>query len=191
VGGRGSRLGGVAKGNLELVPGERLVMRLLHTLAAAVPGAAVVLVGAASAYGDLGLEALDDAPAGVGPLGGLRALLLAAEEHGDSAVLALACDLPHLGAGLVTRLVHEQPDADFVAARTGALWHTLVARYSVRALDAVDAALAAGEHALQRVIGRLGPRARELSLNELERAQLHDWDSPADVAKSQRAQRNR
>jgi AraC family transcriptional regulator len=54
----------------------------------------------------------------------------------------------------------------------------------VRALDAVDATLAGGERALQRVIGRLGARAHELFVNEQERAELHDWDSPADVEKS-------
>jgi len=99
-------------------------------------------------------------------------------------VLALACDLPHLGVALVGRLSREMPGADFLAPRDGALWHTLVARYSVRALDAVDVAFASGERALQRVIDRLGSRAHELSVNDQERAELHDWDRPEDVEKS-------
>ena len=184
VGGRGSRLGGVAKGNLELDGGGRLITRLAHTVSQAVPGVEVLLVGASGAYSDLGLRVLADEPPGIGPLGGLRALLLEARAHGDDAVLALACDLPHLEAGLVARLVREAPEADFLAPRAGELWHALVARYSVRALDAVDAALAAGERALQRVIGRLGARACELAVNELERAELHDWDTPEDVERS-------
>lgn len=184
VGGRGSRLGGLAKGNLTLDGGDRLVTRLLRTVEQALPGGPVVLVGAASAYGDLGLRTLDDDPPGVGPLGGLRALLLDAERHGEASVLALACDLPHLGAGLVTRLSWEAPEADFLAPRDGALWHTLVGRYSVRALPAVDATIADGERALQRVMARLGARARELVVSERERAELHDWDRPEDIETS-------
>ena len=184
VGGRGSRLGGVAKGNLTLDGGERLVMRLVRTVEQAVPRARVVLVGAALAYADLALPVLEDDPPGIGPLGGLRALLSSTEREGGSSVLALACDLPHLGAGLVARLSREAREAAVLAPRDGALWHTLVARYSVRALPAVDATVAAGERALQRVIRRLGEEAHELVLDEHERAELHDWDRPEDVEKS-------
>jgi molybdopterin-guanine dinucleotide biosynthesis protein A len=184
VGGRGSRMGGVAKGNLALASGEKLIERLAARCREALPGAPLVLVGAADAYAELGLPALADSPPGVGPLGGLRALLHHARDNGHAAALALACDLPYLEAGLIARLASENPGAAFVAAREGELWHTLAARYSVTALAAVEATLAAGERALQRVVARLGASAQTLVLVPAETRELEDWDTPADRARS-------
>lgn len=181
VGGRGSRLGGVAKGNLALPSGERLAERLVALAGQAVAGAPIVLVGAADAYSGLGLPALSDSPPEVGPLGGLRALLLHAHGKGQRYALALSCDLPHLGPGLLARLATEAPDAECLAPREGDLWHTLVARYAVTALPELDATLAAGDRALQRFVGRLGAGAVQLAVSEAEREELRDWDTPADA----------
>jgi molybdopterin-guanine dinucleotide biosynthesis protein A len=181
VGGRGLRLGGVAKGNLALPSGEKLAERLVALCEKSLPDAPVVLVGAAEAYAALGLPALADAPAGVGPLGGLRALLLHAEALGCAHALALSCDLPYLGASLLSRLAEEAPEAACLAPREGELWQTLVARYCVGSLPELDATLAAGDRALQRFVARLGARAVELRVDAGERAQLRDWDTPADA----------
>jgi molybdopterin-guanine dinucleotide biosynthesis protein A len=181
VGGCGARMGGVVKGNLPGPGGERLLERLVGECAKALPNSVPVLIGDAAAHSDLGLRTLADAPAGIGPLGGLRALLLHAKESGAWGALALACDLPYLSAPLIARLATESPEALFVAPREGALWHTLVARYSVLSLSAVDATLAAGERALQRVVGRLGDHARVLALTPAELDELRDWDTPDDV----------
>ncbi|HSU40989.1 MAG TPA: NTP transferase domain-containing protein, partial [Polyangiaceae bacterium] len=128
VGGRGSRLGGVAKGNLALPSGETLAARLVARSRDALPGTPIVLVGAAEAYAHLGLPAVPDDPQGIGPLGGLRALLAHAEGRGRTHALALSCDLPYLEAPLIARLGVEAPAADFLAPRDGELWQTLVAR---------------------------------------------------------------
>jgi molybdopterin-guanine dinucleotide biosynthesis protein A len=181
VGGRGARMGGVVKGNLPGPGGERLLERLIGECAKAFPGGSPALIGDATAHADLGLRALADTPAGIGPLGGLRALLLHAKQSGAWGAVALACDLPYLSARLLERLATESPEAFFLAPREGALWHTLVARYSVLSLPAVDATLAAGERALQRVVGRLGEHASALSLAPDELDELRDWDTPDDV----------
>jgi molybdopterin-guanine dinucleotide biosynthesis protein A len=181
VGGRGSRLGGRDKGNLRLPGGERVIQRLVDVCANALPTAPQVLVGASEAYGDLDLLALADEPAGVGPLGGLRALLLHARETGCAGAVVLACDLPYVSETLVRLLATEAPEAAFLAPRSGELWETLTARYSVTALEAVDAALGAGERALQRVIRRLGAGAKELELDAASREELRDWDTPEDL----------
>jgi molybdenum cofactor guanylyltransferase len=181
VGGRGLRLEGVAKGNLALPSGEKLGERLVLRCRRALPDAPLVLVGEAQAYASLGLSALCDAPAGIGPLGGLRALLQHARALGQTHAIALSCDLPYLEAPLIVRLSREAPDSDFLAPREGELWQTLVARYSVGTLATIEAALAAGERALQRVIARLGTRAVELLVDERERAELRDWDVPDDA----------
>jgi molybdenum cofactor guanylyltransferase len=183
VGGRGSRLGGVAKGNLQTADGERLIARLIDVCREALKQPDLVLVGAADWYADLGLPTLGDAPVGVGPIGGLRALLLAAEARGVPSVLALACDLPFVSVALVRRLATEQLDAAFLSPRDGEFWQPLMARYhTAAALAAVDASLAQGERALKSVAARLGPQARALVIDELERLELRDCDSPSDLA---------
>lgn len=181
VGGRGTRMGGADKGNLRLSSGERLVERLEVEARAALPGAPLVLVGEAAPYADLGLPALADSPAGVGPLGGLRALLVEARACGRPSALVLACDLPYVTRQLMARLSWEAPSAAFLAPREGRLWHTLTARYAVSCLPALDAALEAGDLALQRLVARLGSSAVELPVTPSELLELRDWDKPEDL----------
>ena len=183
VGGRGSRMGGVAKGLLKAPGSERtLVERLLGELARAAPGAEVVLIGDATSYAAMGLRGVDDAPSGVGPLGGLLGLLLDAEQRSADLALALACDLPRLDAALLTRLLHEAVTASaFVAAQDG-VRNPLVARYQVAAaLPAAREVLHAGKRSLQAVLDRLAAGVQTLPITAAEAATLDDWDSPEDV----------
>jgi molybdopterin-guanine dinucleotide biosynthesis protein A len=57
----------------------------------------------------------------------------------------------------------------------------LCARYSLAALEAVGAALDAGERSLQRVFARLDARASALVLDAAEQRELRDWDEPSDL----------
>lgn len=182
VGGRGSRLGGIAKGNLRLPSGARVIERLVEMCRTALPGASLVLVGERPEYVDLELPSLPDAPPGIGPLGGLRAVLAHAAERGAANALVLACDLPFVTSALVTRLAVEASTALALAPRQGGLFHPLTARYSVRALSAVDQAIAAREHSLQKLFARLGDAAASLPIDAAELEALRDWDSPEDVA---------
>lgn len=181
VGGAGRRMGGVPKGLLVAPDGHALVERLLAAVRAVDRALPVVLVGAADAYAHLGLPALADDPAGVGPLGGLRALLRHAAAEGRASAIALACDLPRFGPELLRRLVHERGAALAFAPRDGELWSPLTAHYSVGALDAIDAALGAREHSLQRLFARLSHGAVECPLDARERDDLVDWDRPEDM----------
>lgn len=181
VGGRGLRMGGAAKGLLALPDGETVLARLLRVGAQAAPEATPVLVGDAAAYATFALPAISDAPRGVGPLGGLRALLADAAKKGLDGVLALACDLPYVAPALIARLTRERPDALALASRDGELWQPLAARYATGALPVLDETLAAGERSFQRFFARLGERAAELALDASERATLRDWDRPEDM----------
>ena len=181
VGGRGRRMGGVAKGNLLGYDGRPLLSRLTSVVTLALPGAPIVLVGAAAAYADRGLRALEDTPVGVGPIGGLAALLTFAREQGHQSALALSCDLPYLDAGMIRRLASEFEDAHALAPREAERWSPLTARYAESALPAVLEGIAQGVHSLQRVFERLGAGARELPLSAEERRALRDWDRPEDM----------
>ena len=185
VGGRGSRMGGVAKGLLKAPNSENtLVERLQSELARALPDAEVVLVGAAEAYTTFELMAVSDEPSGVGPIGGLIGLLAYAERRGARHVLALACDLPRLGGDLVQRLASQANEAGALVTAQGEIRNPLIARYTVaRALPAAREALSAGRRSLQAVLDRLGDDVVTLRLTEIEAATLDDWDTPDDMRK--------
>ncbi|HEY5241286.1 MAG TPA: NTP transferase domain-containing protein, partial [Polyangiaceae bacterium] len=96
VGGAGVRMGGLAKGLLRGPDGSSLVERWAGMLREL--GIPIVLVGEGAAYEGLGLPMLKDEPPGVGPLGGLVALL---RHAGTRRALAFACDMPFVSRGLV------------------------------------------------------------------------------------------
>ncbi len=174
VGGSATRMGGQPKGLLQ-TNGESLVERLVRVTRAVSPDAEIVLIGRAEAYADLGLKSLADEPAGVGPIGGLIALLSYADRSGAPSALALACDLPFVSEVLLEQLV-AAPERDVVLPQSTGIWQPLVARYRTKpALAAARAALASGERALHSVIDRLDAEA--LSVDERE---LRDWDTPED-----------
>jgi molybdopterin-guanine dinucleotide biosynthesis protein A len=183
VGGRGTRMGGVAKGLLKAPASEStLVERLRLELRSAAPGAEVVLVGDAEAYAALGVPALADEPPGIGPLGGLLGLLSYAERRAAPHALALACDLPELDRALLSRLCGESPAASVLLTAQDGVRNPLVARYAIAAaLPAARAALQAGSRSLQAVLDRLGEGVQTLQLSADEAAKLGDWDTPEDM----------
>jgi molybdopterin-guanine dinucleotide biosynthesis protein A len=183
VGGRGRRMGGVAKGLLKAPNSEStLLARLRAELASALPDAEVVLVGAAEAYVEVGLSAVNDEPSGVGPIGGMIGLLADAERRGATHVLALACDLPRIGSALLQRLAAEETHKAAVVAVQGEIRNPLIARYAVaQALPATRAVLGNGKRSLQAVLDRLGDNVAMLRLTPTEAATLDDWDTPDDV----------
>jgi len=178
VGGAGVRMGGLPKGLLRGPDGATLVERWRAMLTEL--GVAVVLVGEAAAYESLGLPVRKDEPPGVGPLGGLLALL---RHAGTVPALAFACDMPFVSRALVERLLAAPSDAPIVAPRRGALWEPLCARYDpARVLPLAVARASSTHHSLQHLLDDAGAAA--LPLLPDEDAELRDWDSPADVTGS-------
>jgi molybdenum cofactor guanylyltransferase len=175
VGGAGLRMGGRAKGLLVTPEGETLIARCRRVLWAA--GAShVLLVGAHPAYASLGLEMIPDRPAGIGPMGGLLALL---ERARDAPSVAVACDMPFVTEALVRRLL-AAPDAPITAPRRAHRWEPLCARYKGGVLPYARSAAANGHYSLQRLLDQAG--TVELPLSNEEIAALDDWDAPEDIA---------
>ena len=175
VGGAATRMGGIAKGLLTAPEGTTVVERTHRMLAGL--GLRVVLVGERPGYEALGMECIADALPGIGPLGGLLALLAAAA---GGAAIAVACDMPYLSAGLVERLLVESPHAPILAPRRAGKWEPMCARYDSARVITTARALAGGPNrSLQRLLEEVG--AVELTLRDGEGAQLRDWDRPEDV----------
>lgn len=178
VGGASRRMGGRPKGLLPGPDGVTLVERWRMVLAGL--GAAIVLVGESHAYEGLGLPMLKDNPPGIGPLGGLVALL---RHAGARPTLALACDMPFVSRGLVERLLSAPRDAPIVAPRRDGRWEPLCGRYDpVRILPLAVAREASPNRSLQRLLD--DAPTSELPLSRAEADELRDWDTPEDITTS-------
>lgn len=169
VGGRGTRMGGVAKGLLEAPEGGTLVMRwaMLFRALSIEP----VLVGEHEAYADLPLPKIADAVTDIGPLGGLLSLLERAPPNG---AIAVACDMPFVSERLLSKLASFPSDRPIVAPKRDGRWEPLFARYTPAALATARSNAASGAHSLQTLLEAAG--AEELPLDPSEAAQLEDWD---------------
>jgi molybdopterin-guanine dinucleotide biosynthesis protein A len=166
-------MGGAAKGLLRAPSGEAIVARLAAMLRSR---GEVVLVGDAAAYASIGIEAIADEPQGIGPLGGLIALLQRA--RGGHA-LAIACDMPFVSDALLAKLVNAE-DAAIVAARRDGKWEPFFARYdAARVLPIALARAARGARSMHGLLSEAG--TVELPLDAHEAAELRDWDTPDDV----------
>jgi molybdopterin-guanine dinucleotide biosynthesis protein A len=178
VGGRSTRMGGRPKGLLE-VGGETIVARWRRVFEElSVP---CVLVGDYEPYRRIGLPIIGDDPSATGPLAGLIAFLeyLTTETDAPWNGVVVACDMPYVSSSLVRKLV-AAPSAVVVAPRVDDLWQPFFARYDApRALEAARSFASRGERKLQRLLDELG--ASELALDDDERRELRDWDTPEDV----------
>lgn len=177
VGGKAVRMGGVAKGLLAHPREPGTVIEHVIREARRV-GAEPVLVGDHPAYRTLEVPFILDAVRDAGPVGGLLSLLQYARE---GTILALACDMPHVPASLLSRLVEgvEQGAAAVVPRRDGRL-EPLCAAYRVEAvLPHVEACLNKGSRGLHHIARASG--AFELFIRGQEARWLDDWDVPADV----------
>lgn len=175
VGGASTRFGGRPKGLLEAPSGGTILDALRgHLEALAIP---YVLVGRRTEYAGVPAETIDDSPAGIGPLGGLLALLRRAG-HGHA--IAIACDMPFVSRELIERLAAAVTDAPAIAPRRDGRWEPLIARYDVQgSLAVAEARATAGRHSVQGLLDEL--HASELPLSIDEQRMLEDWDSPADM----------
>lgn len=175
VGGASTRLGGRPKGLLVAPSGGTIVGRLCgHFDALAIPW---VLVGRRPEYADIAAEVLDDAVLGIGPLGGLLALL---KRAGDGGAIAIGCDMPFVSLELVARLAGATMESAVIAARRHDRWEPMFARYDARRASAAAARrVGDGQRSLQGLLDVLG--AAELPLSADEHRLLDDWDTPEDM----------
>lgn len=184
VGGRGTRMGGSDKWALPGPNGSTILQQQLAlgaslqlpcVLVGTPPGPAGPTSTLAAATD---APRIADRPAGIGPLGGLSALLTYVQAPH---ALALACDMPFVDAAILQRLL-TAPAADVVAPRDpeSGKWSPLCARYDTAGCRAiVRRAIDDGVRSFQACFARL--TVSELVLSAQERARLRDWDRPEDM----------
>jgi molybdenum cofactor guanylyltransferase len=138
AGGQATRLGGIAKGLLE-IDGRPILERQLQLLRALFDE--VFLVANETApYLRFGVPIVPDRVTGCGPLGGLEAALAFAQAP---RVFLCACDMPGLRAEAIRLVVEGHDDADVVVPIVGGLAEPLHARYGKTCLPAIQRSIAA------------------------------------------------
>ena len=185
AGGRGSRLGGVDKAQLEIA-GATTLDRVRAALAPLVAETIVVCN--------------DDAPAGTPSVrlvrdpephaGVLPALLAALSEATQPLGVLVACDMPFLNPALLRRLLELGSDHDVVIPAVGGQLQPMHAVYRRdRCRDAIAAALARGD---RRMISFLdGLRVRRVDEAEAraldpELRSFFNINTPEDLAEARR-----
>jgi molybdopterin-guanine dinucleotide biosynthesis protein A len=175
VGGASSRMHGRPKGLLVAPSGETIVGRWRRMFDER--GIPSVLVGRHEAYAPLGIESIGDEPAGMGPIGGLVALLARA---GGRRVIAVACDMPFVSDRLLDKLADHPSPSCALAPKRGSMWEPLFARFEGTVpLEVAEKHARSGRHSLFGVLDAVG--AEQLVLSDDELDELRDWDVPSDL----------
>ena len=175
AGGKASRMGGADKG-IALWQGEPMAQWVLRALASVTPRFFISANRSLDAYQALApgrvltdLEHLQDQ----GPLAGLLTGLIAARQHGASAVLVCPCDTPGITSTIFQNLINvwaKQPSRPAVAQNHGRI-HPLHGVYPVSLIGGLDNWLATDNRRVMGFIKSVGavtvdcPEAEEVFKN--------------------------
>ena len=170
AGGKSRRMG-TDKALLPLVAGGPSLLAIVLDRLRAVADDVMVVAGEREGYRQFGARIVPDLRPDIGALGGIHAAVSQARhEH----CLVVACDMPFLNAGLLSRMAKEPRDYDVLVpvvpgeSRQGGegwVYQTLHAIYSKRCLAAIEGRIDAGN---RKVVGFFDAvRVRELNVGEV------------------------
>ena len=153
AGGAARRLGGVAKGLIE-IDGVRMIERVARALRPVTER--IVVVSSIEGAGDwlAGADFVTDEQPGSGPMGGIASALRAT--GGD--VLVVAWDSNFVRTALLVPLLTAEIGNDAVVWRLPSGIEPLIALYRQSALPTIDAALARGERRARDIVSLLRVR---------------------------------
>jgi molybdopterin-guanine dinucleotide biosynthesis protein A len=139
---------------LATVGGRRVVDRAADALREALgeEAAIVAIVNEPGIAAAIGLPHRADVVRGIGPLAGVHAGLLWAEERGAAGILAVGCDMPFLEPALLHEIASRAGEGDIIIpcseGRRGV--EPLCAYYAVACVPAIEAAV---QHGDARMVG--------------------------------------
>lgn len=153
AGGRGSRLGGTAKGLL-VVHGQRIIDRQLALLRG-VFSRVVIIANEPGPYADLNLPVLPDRRGGgLGPIAGIETALATLLPH-ERGIVCVAADMPFISADVLRALRDHAPAAAALAPQISGFFEPLCARYSRACHEVVRSRIEAGHYKLMELLAAL------------------------------------
>jgi molybdopterin-guanine dinucleotide biosynthesis protein A len=183
AGGKGARLGGVAKGLLE-VEGRTALERLAGLAPGLGLGEVLLVANDAAPYARFGLRTVADVVAGKGAPGGVHAAMVGARTEW---VLAVACDMPFVEPKAVRVLLGTRgPEVDAVCFTVAGRPEPLLAVYRAALADAWGEVLQREDPSLRALLSRC--RARFLPEEALRRVDAEarsvcSVNTPEDLAR--------
>jgi molybdenum cofactor guanylyltransferase len=153
AGGQGSRLGGVAKGLLQL-DGEPIAARALR-LFTRLFSESLLVANDAAPYAALGVRSTPDVVPGRGAPGGLHAALCATRTEW---VFTAACDMPFLAEPQIAWLAAQREGVPAVAVVWRGRLQPLHAFWSRACLPTVDRMIREGQPSMWRLATAVGAR---------------------------------
>lgn len=180
AGGSARRLGGVAKGLIE-IGGERMIDRVARALREMTERIAVVSSSAGASGWLRGADVIADEQPGCGPMGGIASALRAT--GGD--VLVVAWDSGFVRAALLRPLVTAETGNDAVLWKLPSGIEPLVALYRQSALPTIDAALARGERRARDIASLLRVRTLDELPAGCSAESFFSVNTPDDLARAQ------
>ncbi len=181
AGGKGERLGGVAKGLLE-VEGRPVLERLLEL--GRLCGEVLLVANDPTPYARYRLRTVEDVVRGRGAPGGVLAALEGARTEW---VLAVACDMPFVSEAAVRRLLEERgPEVDAVCFTVGGRVEPLLALYRQALAGPWGEALREEEPSLRRLLSRCRARLlpeEALRAVDAELLSVVSVNTPEDLAR--------
>jgi molybdopterin-guanine dinucleotide biosynthesis protein A len=146
-------------------------------------GELFVVADDAAPYAKFGLPVVPDLHHGRGAIGGIHAALVHATKP---AVLCVACDMPHIGRGLLELLLTSAaPDDDALLPRIAGRPEPLLAVYSRAAAERFERAIAAGRLRVVDALESLRVRyldEPELRVADPDLTSFVNVNTPADLA---------
>ena len=153
AGGSARRLGGVAKGLIE-IGGERMIDRVARALREVTERIVIVSSNARASSWLAGADVIPDDQPGSGPMGGIASALRTT--GGD--VLAVAWDSAFVRTALLAPLVAAEIGNDVVLWSLPTGTEPLVGLYRQSALPTINAAMARGERRARDIVSLLRVR---------------------------------
>jgi len=186
AGGNARRLGGIAKGTIEVGKGVSIVERLIKELAQAGVDNIVIAADDSRPYQNCGVKVISDIRVGIGPIGGIESGLVHFAGQSD-AVMFVPCDMPNITAKEISALKKAfiETGAPVVFAETaGFFWHPLCAVVHNGLKEEISSAIDRG----QRKIRDVWQQVKAVRVQFADESAFLNINSLADVNKWRKAE---